>query len=50
MTEKEQISEFLKPDTIWEVFGINSQEEFIEKFITKGKFHKKCSRNHSKRF
>jgi len=40
MTEKEQISEFLQPDTIWEVFGINSQEEFIEKFITKGKFHK----------
>lgn len=40
MTAKEQISEYLQPDTIWEVFGIKSQEEFIYKFITKGKFHK----------
>jgi hypothetical protein len=40
MNAKEQISEFLKPDTIWEVFGIKSQEDFINKFVTKGKFHK----------
>lgn len=40
MTAKEQISEYLQPDTIWEVFGIKSQEEFIHKFVTKGKFHK----------
>lgn len=40
MTAKEQISEYLQPDTIWKVFGIKSQEDFIHKFITKGKFHK----------
>jgi hypothetical protein len=39
MTTKEQILEFLKPD-FWDIFGIKSQEDFINKFISKGKFHK----------
>ena len=39
MTSKEQFSEFLQPDTIWEIFGINSQEDFIDKIITIDKFH-----------
>lgn len=40
MNVNHQISEYLKPVDIWDVFGISSQEEFIEKFITKGIFHK----------
>lgn len=32
--------EFLKPDTTWGLFRVQNQENFIEKFITKGKFHK----------
>lgn len=31
--------EHLKPATIWESMGINSQEDYIEKYITIGKFH-----------
>jgi hypothetical protein len=45
MTSSEQISEFLEPDSVWEVFGIKTQEDFIEKFITKGKFHKKVPKS-----
>lgn len=45
MTSSEQISEFLEPDSVWEVFGIKTQEDFVEKFITKGKFHKKVPKS-----
>lgn len=38
-TIKQQISEFLKPDDLWNIFGIKSQEDFIEKLVCKGKFH-----------
>lgn len=41
MKSKELISEFLKPDDTWEVFGIKNQEDFVEKIVTKGKFHSK---------
>lgn len=40
MNTKNLISEFLKPAEIWDVLGIKSQEDFIEKHLTKGKFHK----------
>lgn len=40
MNTKEHISKFLEPDDIWWNFGAKTQEEFVEKFITKGKFHK----------
>jgi hypothetical protein len=40
MTEKEQISEFLKPEYFWDIIGIKSQEDFTNKVISKGKFHK----------
>lgn len=45
MTPSEQISEFLEPDSVWEIFGIKTQEDFVEKFITKGKFHKKVPKS-----
>ncbi len=31
---------FLEPDKTWESFGINSQEDFLKRFVTLGKFHK----------
>jgi len=31
---------FLEPDKTWESFGITSQEDFLKKFVTIGKFHK----------
>lgn len=31
---------FLEPDTTWESLGISSQEDFVKKFVTVGKFHK----------
>lgn len=40
MKELEDILTYLKPDSIWEVFGAKNQNVFIEKYITKGKFHK----------
>lgn len=40
MTPKEQISKFLQKDTIWELFDVESQEDFIDRFVTKGRFHK----------
>lgn len=39
MIFKEQISEFLKPDDIWEIFGVKSQEDFVNRIITQGIFH-----------
>jgi hypothetical protein len=45
MTVKEQISEFLKPEYFWDIFGIESQEDFINKFISKGNFIKMSLRN-----
>lgn len=30
---------YYEPDNTWEVFGINSKEEFVEKFVVPGKFH-----------
>ncbi|APG65070.1 hypothetical protein LPB136_06780 [Tenacibaculum todarodis] len=40
MKAKEQIKEFLEPDKFWDILGIKSQEDFINKIITKGRFHK----------
>lgn len=34
------MKDFLKPDKTWEAFGFTSKEDFIEKFVTPGKFHK----------
>lgn len=33
-------SRFLQPDPIWEIFGMKSQQDFINSFVTVGKFHK----------
>lgn len=41
MKSKELITGFLKPDETWEVFGIKDQEDFVEKIVTRGKFHNK---------
>ena len=30
---------YYQPDTIWKIFGIESEEEYIQKFVVKGKFH-----------
>lgn len=30
---------FLEPDPLWEAFGINSQQEYVDKYVIKGKFH-----------
>lgn len=40
MTAKNQISEFLKPENFWDIFGINSQEDFLEKLLQEGNFIK----------
>lgn len=40
MTSEERISEYLKPEEFWDIYGITSQKGFIEKIVTKGKFHK----------
>lgn len=32
--------DFLKPDDAWEIFGVKDQDDFISKFLKKGKFHK----------
>uniref|UniRef100_UPI00109D765C hypothetical protein n=1 Tax=Candidatus Ulvibacter alkanivorans TaxID=2267620 RepID=UPI00109D765C len=40
MNVNKEISEYLKPVAIWDVFGISTQQEFVEKFVTKGIFHK----------
>tara|TARA_R110000868_G_scaffold284033_1_gene544530 strand:- start:6424 stop:7347 length:924 start_codon:yes stop_codon:yes gene_type:complete len=32
---------FLEPDKTWELFGIHSQEQFLNSFVTIGKFHEK---------
>ena len=34
------IKEYHKPDERWRIWGINSYEEFIQKFIVIGRFHK----------
>ena len=30
---------YLKPDEIWEIFDIKSEDDFREKYLLKGKFH-----------
>lgn len=34
------MKDFLKPDKTWDQFGFASKENFIERFVTTGKFHK----------
>lgn len=34
------MKDFLKPDKAWEKFGFTSKEDFTERFVTTGKFHK----------
>ena len=36
-----KMKDFLKPDKEWKRFGISSKEDFINKFVTHGKFHSK---------
>jgi hypothetical protein len=34
-----QLEEFHTPDSMWEVWNINSHKDFIDKYMVKGKFH-----------
>lgn len=34
-----QLKDFHTPDSIWEVWNVNSHEEFMDRFMVKGKFH-----------
>jgi hypothetical protein len=38
---KELLSRYHLPDPTWEIWNINNHDEFIEKFMVKGKFHQK---------
>lgn len=39
------IDSFHKPDPIWKVWGVNSHQEFLKKFMVEGKFHLKVSKD-----
>jgi hypothetical protein len=41
---------YYKPDTIWKIFGINTEEEFIDRFVIKGIFHSKVCEDISKSY
>lgn len=39
MSDLDYISKYLQADAIWQNFGIKSQADYIQNYITKGKFH-----------
>jgi hypothetical protein len=38
---KDLISKYHQPDSTWNIWKVNNHDEFIEKFMVKGKFHQK---------